>query len=673
MKTLWKEWCQQKWLFVLFCITGISFPILDVITNWPRYGKIHSDYGSAVVVGLGVLFAIILSIATTNSDVKKGVDNFLLSRPVRVHKLFITKIVLAAVLLFIAFLFVSSLDFASASKNHRFPSFAWTAICYTYPVALMLFAVTMFLVVLLRDTAKAVLMAIWVTLMVYFLPLLVSGLEWMNIVEHLSNHQDSLLTHLLNQRLNANYPWQNLFRYLFFVGAMTGISIVFLVITIKAVKNRWRWHPGQKTIVWTIGLSAAFIFGVAMFQVGHNLEFVTTHKNREIYPKKSLREKTENKYNWTDETISDDYIDRNTWRSQSTICVKDDLMFKVSIGSQIDKEFLTADPDRPGLEWKTPLKQHFFLDIYHLPYINESFHLSETRFFITKPISRKYTQYTFGSIVRNDRLYVAYRPQSPDPQLKTHRTDENPFRFLVVDVSDPSAPQRISDTEISRPVSWNGTMTNYNEYCYINEGDQLLILSVAEHDKPEIVRQIDLKQKWPSFPDRQISVVDNKLICNDGWQIAMFDLTNPLEPEIVFYETFKEKEEDNRQEDIGAIACDKDIIYIAKESGIFVYELTEDEKGNLASDLIGRRRTTPLEKYAGRKPKELLFYNGYLVENASSFGVLVYDVSDLTRPRRAFHGNTPNHTSDIGIWNGLFYMENYGNDLVFLDIPKAKK
>ncbi|MBN2455279.1 MAG: hypothetical protein JXB29_01880 [Sedimentisphaerales bacterium] len=705
MQLLWKEWRQQKWLILVGSLAGITLPIFEWLNNSKFKPQINNtETGSIAVLICGVLFAIILSAASTHHDLKKGTDNFWQSRPLTTHKLFITKFLIAAILLFLAFLFVQSIDFVTHSRQDSFPTLARAALTYTYPIALIAFSLTMFLIAIMRDTAKAVLLAIWAALLIYFLPLLTNTLHWLNIFEVMDQPSMTLsiidyliwLTSLpenIGHGVSINRPaWmphnfyqvidskvqvsnaKNLWyiitspeylRYLLFVTFTAIASALCIFLTVKAIKNNWRWRPEQKTIAWTLGLSAAFIFAVAMLQAGHNLGIVRTHNNREIISIISLWEKTENKYNWTGETIGDDQIHRRTG-GQTTTYIKDDLMFRISIGSQIN-----TDPNGPRLNWKTPLKQHFFFDIYRFPYTKEGFHLSETRFFVTNPIARNYPQFIFGSFVRNDRLYAAYRPQSPEQQ-KDRRIYENPLHFLTVDVSNPNEPKRISDTEISQPKSWNGTMTNYNEYCYINDGDRLLILSVAERDKPEIIGQVDLDLNWPKFPDRQICVIEDKLICNDRWQIAIFDLAKPPEPKLVFYEAFKEKEEGNREEYIGAITYKQGIVYAAKKSGIFVYKLTEDENGNLTSEMIGHRRATPVERLAGRQlPERLILINDMLVESANFFGVLVYDVSDPTRPRRAYHGENLSYTTDIGIWNELLYMVDHSNQLIFLEIPKA--
>jgi hypothetical protein len=113
-------------------------------------------------------------------------------------------------------------------------------------------------------------------------------------------------------------------------------------------------------------------------------------------------------------------------------------------------------------------------------------------------------------------------------------------------------------------------------------------------------------------------------------------------------------------------------MYISTRQGLYILKLTANGDGSYISELIGQRKATPIEGLSGRRPSELLFYNGYLVEGAWRFGVLVYDVSNPSRPKRLFHAQTHNWVSDIGIWNGLMYMQGYGYELTFPDIPKAK-
>ena len=662
MQLLWKEWRQQKQLFLLGSLAGISFPVFELLVYYKyRHGLSGTGLGGAVVGMLGAFFAILLAVATTSDDTRAGVDDFWQSKPIQSWKLFTAKFLLAVLILPASFLFVMSPDFITGYYTQgKFAYSNWAVFCFTYPIALMVFAATMLFTVLLRDAAKAVLMAIWLGLLIYFLPLLVRQLDWMNVFEQLDNASHA-----------------SVLEYLLFVAVAVSASIVCVILCVVAFERKWRWCPGQKTIAWITGFSAAFIFGLSMLQAGSNLGPVTTHNSKEIISEISFREKPLNKYDWTGQTLGDDEIYREP-SNPAAACFKGEFMFRISTGTQMSKELLNpklmhgGDPDLPRLNWKTPLKEHFFLDIYHLPYTKEGFHLSETRFFV----GRNQPQKVLGCFVRDKRLYVSYRPQSPVKPEDAGRAAQAPVRFLIVDVSDPNQPRRISDEVISQPKTWSGgIMVNYRQYCYIHDGDQLLILSVERPDEPEIAGRIDKNSfgnELTQWAPQQMSVIGNRLICNDGERILIFDLTEPANPRPIYSGSISNWWVPGEENMIRAITCANEIMYVATKSGLFVFELRPDQNGMLTAGTIGRRGATAIERLAGRSPRKLMLKNNFLVEGAGGFGVLVYDVSDSTRPGRAYHGQTPSYITDIGIWDGLVYMVNYGQDIVFLDIPRVK-
>ena len=702
MKVLWKEWRQQRFLFLLFCAAGIAFPLFEVIWSWRRSGDFFSNSGSGVVLGIGTLFAILLSIATTNSDAKKGVDDFLLSKPVRIYKLFVAKIALAAALLWIAFLFVSVFDFASESKRGSIDFFTWTAVCYTYPIALMLFAVTMFLVVILRDTAKAVLMAIWVALVVYFLPLLVGRLEWMNIFEQLNNtyNRPSIVRYLIwvcslpekimpgmsiSRPAGIEVPvykitrFQALWRiasspeysqYLLFVAVTTVVSVICVILSVKAMKNRWRWQPGQKTIVWTMGLSAAFIFGVAMTQVGHNLTPAKISDGQNTDSLIRFDTKPEHLYDWVNqENKSDIILDPEYSWANSQLCVDEGYLYK--IGSVI-KDY----------KHEYPVVRDWFIDIYQLPSIETGGkHLVKVRFFSTPPAAPNYHQQILANFIKDKILYIAYQPR-----LETGDDVRNPLRFLVADINDPMKPELLFDEIIYEPKRsggrTKGSPSNFGDYCYIAFSDELVVISVAQENNPKVVNTISWEKlglgesSW--IPTHGLSVLpDKKIVCFDYHEIMLFNIENPVEPKKLFYSNFKPLETTlDRGDTIGVVTYDEDKIYISRESGIYIYQVAVDDT-EMNSKMIGHRKSTPLERLVHRIPLQLLIHNRMLIEAASHLGIIVYDISDPTRPRRIYHGGDGRYISAIGFWDGILYGGNphhtVGGYLNFFNIPNPEK
>ncbi|MHC4214165.1 MAG: ABC transporter permease, partial [Planctomycetota bacterium] len=545
-------------------------------------------------MGIGTLFAILLSIATTNSDAKKGVDDFLLSKPIRIYKLFVAKIALAAVLLWIAFLFVSVFDFASESKRGSIDFFTWTAICYTFPIAFMLFAVTMFLVMILRDTTKAALMAIWVALMVYFLPLLVGRLEWMNIFEQLLDNtynRPSIVRYLIwvcslpekimpgmsiSRPAGIEVPvykmtrFQGLWRivsspeysqYLLFIAVTTVVSVICVILSVKAMKNRWRWQPGQKTIVWTMGLSAAFIFGVAMTQVGHNLKPAKMFDGQNTDSLMRFDTKPEHIYDWVNPDNKSDMIlePESSW-ADSQLCIDGDYLYK--IGSVIQE-----------WEGRNPVVRDWFIDIYQLPSIEAGGkHLVKVRFFSTPPAVPGFHQQILANFIKDGKLYIAYQPR-----LEVEGDIRNPVRFLVVDLDNPTKPRVLFDDVIYEPkraVSrTKGSPSNFGDYCYISFLEELVVISVTE-DNPEVVNtvsthELGLGPHW-GIP-RDLSVLpDKRILCFGEDCIVLLSIANPTEPSKLFYQSFEPVDPTlDRGDTIRVATCYMDKIYISRESGIY--------------------------------------------------------------------------------------------------------
>ena len=730
MKLLAKEWQQQKWLFLIGSLAGITFPAFVMFLSWQDQSELGAgDMGLGVVLTCGALFAIILSTATTFADTRKGLDSFWQSKPIRPRQLLGVKFALGAVLLLITFVFVISLDlWRTLQKGQGINPYAWSGLCYTYPIALVMFAATMLLVVVLRDPAKAFLLAIWLALLIYFLPLLVGGLEWMNIFVQMDSatQRPSLAQYVVGRLFSpegigtgaasGSYRWSSMpyayyslplytairiivhspqyLQYLFFVAASLLTSAACVALSVLAVKRNWRWQPGQKTIVWTLGASAAFIFGVAMLQTGHNLEPVRQWQGKELvnpaifnwdHMPPELRQGLP-EGEWIAPNHS--YFDRNS----DAVCIKDDFMLRISCGYQ--GAGYQEHPD-----WNAEVKRHFVLQVYRFPYEQndwsieapnaaQNFVAGVLRIKSTELIQRNFPQTVLGCFVKGDYLYTAYRPQ-----LRTHKNNRidlknMPIYFAAIDISNPEQPTLVDSIDIEPTVNFTAGFANHGQLCYLSDGGQLTIISLAQADKPEIVRRIryvvgapqtdaasnnnddyslDLGDD-PGFPSHSFSVVSDKLLCNSYTRVAILDLAQPTKPRVIFDEYFDRGPSNIRGVIRGAAYSDNHL-YLANDNGLYVIELTKQADGTFSGKLIGNRKATPLEKLAGRRPFELLFHNGYLIEGASGFGVIAYDLSDPTRPRRAYHTATPGRIHDIGIWNNLLFTQSYNFQVHFFDIP----
>ena len=85
-----------------------------------------------------------------------------------------------------------------------------------------------------------------------------------------------------------------------------------------------------------------------------------------------------------------------------------------------------------------------------------------------------------------------------------------------------------------------------------------------------------------------------------------------------------------------SMAMRDDMLAVASRGGLWLYEM--DAAG--AWTLLGFRAASFLEMIAGRNPGRLVWKGDRVYECGESFGLLVYDVSDPSHPRRIAHSGS---------------------------------
>ncbi len=703
MSILWKEWRQQRLLFALGCILGIAGPGLDLLQRMHN-GWGGTEAGSIIVAMFGALYALILAVATTHDDIQRGVSEFWQSRPLGPGRVFATKLLVGAALLLAAFCFIESLDVIPSGMRWGYQApwrMPWMMLTTTWPIAVFLFAAAMFLTVLMRDAARSVMVAIWLGLLIYFLPLLVGPLRWMNVFDMLfegGRGQPSILldivvpmlrnyehatgqavsgavavpVHVVHMTL-SQYFWRTVgspdyVRYLMFVAVMMAGSAACLVLSIFAVKRNWLWQPGQKTLAWTIGLSAAVIFSLAMFQVGHNLEPATTYGGKPIDPVLRLDSHVDRTYDWASSPMDTALAGQVRYMSGRRICTSGNYLYVVDAASE--------NPNRPVQAFDG------LLDICQFPDVTgKGAILSRTRFATTPPLSRNMEQgITIPALwLKDGRLSVIYQlyvPAEGEAGLPVDRPGGTfSLRMLVADVSDPAQPKRITDVELDRSKSQGFQSMGdcrYGEFCYIWGQTQLMVVSLADVEHPKVVRKVSIAD-FGLDPDRpplveQLSVVGDKLLCVGHQVILLLDLADPQLPKLVFRRVDQPMHTDDSGIIYAALYAEE-LLYLVTGSGVEIHRLSRASAGEYRDELLGQRHMTPLERLAGRRPHELMLRQGYLYEADERFGMLVYDVSDPSRPRRAYHASGDYYTTAIGTWEGLLYMSSPLGALTLVAMP----
>ena len=680
MMTLWKEWRQQRGLVTLGICAGIIWPLIGVGVNYSTRKVLFTDWGSGIVAGGGAVFAVFLAMATGYADLRQGVDAFWQTRPIRIGRVFLVKLLVGMVLLAVTFAVIMVPDvWTGILGENQGTSFVWSAFWTTWPIAVLLFGAGLFFVALIRDTAKAAFVTIWFGLLVYFLPLFFNGLRPLNVFERLPwsayNNDSEFLREMIRaahaawsqgiaasvQLLKNILLWYVLGEFLYI---MLGGALAFTLLAIQAVRRNWRWQPGQKTIVWTLGASAALIFAMTVLQVRSDLELASDKDGQTLVNPMTLE--------WVEPPLPRIVTDRRF------------RLFRSGIpGGFVHRGYLYTLEDAydARAEGKTRGERHCVLQVYRFPTGQDatrgpSFHCGGLVVCSMTGVGPYGPWPIRGSYAWGDRLYVAY-PHSPvgcpDDKLMTY--------VATVDISNPGQPRLIGTIEIKMVGSG---FVGHGDHAYIIGSNQWAVLSLKEPDLPVVAAQWTFKPMdrhvSPQLP-RHLSegppaflsgishsqVVGDCIVCTDRYAFTMTELSEPNDPVLVCSEDLQGLDRIWGDTYISGAAIDQGCLYLSTKEGLIVRRLIRHADGHLSTERIGYRAATPLERLSGRNVSEILLYHGYLIESDRDFGLLAYDISNPSRPRRVMHSDLC--SGGIGIWNGLLYSLGHDNQLNLFDLP----
>jgi hypothetical protein len=673
MRILWKEWRLQRWLLFWFIILGLAFSFgeLAVSRESPHGRQVHS--GAIIVFSLGAFYAMLLALRSTAGDFGRTVE-FWQSKPVSFLRLLTTKYVLGAGVLLVLFAITLSLDFIFSGSNddgqRRFPWIAWQAFCYTYPIALLTFSLGMFLVIMLQDVVKAAMICIWIVLMLYFLPFLNPLLEWMNIFEQL-RHKHSASPILDYYRANQSgnplpllntlyYSWFDkdyaiFWQYVIYVATLISSSVILVVFSLKAAGNKWRWQPGQKTLTWTIGLTAAFLFGVGLFQVGSNLAAAKHVSGFPVGGKITFSDNDCTYYHdWADATGVPIGKYAYRWHDQTSarFAATESCLLQARI------ETLGHEGDPEG--YHVPMEKRITQGLFDLNYLDADNALSRTlvRFLVTDPVDLL-TLRIHGFFLVDEYGYILTQMRIPAEVAEAKEKFSRKTHLLIVNISDPTNPQRVNEIEIDDNDCFVEAVV-YGKFMYLNRG-HLAVYSLADPENPREIRTLENLGPVVPLSDQRIvpiymKVCEDKLLCYQKNRLIIFDLAQPELPRAIAYKHFDQEDKEFRGIGFSAITYSNGYLYTASKSNLNVYRLIDNSSESATLELVGGRHATPLERLVGRWPRELTIRNELLIEAAGDFGILVYDISQPERPRRKYH--VSGNFALLGFWQNTLFALN---------------
>ncbi|MHC4622005.1 MAG: hypothetical protein ACYTEQ_30055, partial [Planctomycetota bacterium] len=289
MALMWKEWREVRWFLLAGLAIFLGFPLLEASQVYLRGHAFCSNIPEGMVPSLGGVFAIFVAVGVTSRDLKDKLACFWQSRPVGIWRWAAAKYLLGLLVVLPVCCTPLVMQFFMFKATDRQTEFICSVLfCHTFTLVLV-YSLAFLTGCLIRSAVYATIFSMAVTLLIYFLPMLVPALEAFSIINIMDQRPVQLVR--LGQ-LGRGGPWFagklrilripgaggwalrcniEFLRYVVFALTCSAAGVVTAGI---AVKRNWQLRVGQKLMFWSLGGVAFLLFLTFAFQVGSNLKCV---------------------------------------------------------------------------------------------------------------------------------------------------------------------------------------------------------------------------------------------------------------------------------------------------------------------------------------------------------------------------------------------------------------
>jgi hypothetical protein len=289
MALIWKEWREVRWFLFAGLAIFLGFPLLEASQVYLRGHAFCSNIPEGMVPSLGGVFAIFVAVGATSRDLKDKLACFWQSRPVGIWRWAVAKYLLGLLVVLLVCCIPLVMEFFMFKAAGRQTGFICSVLfCHTFTLVLV-YSLSFLMGCLIRSAVYATIFSMAVTLLIYFLPMLVPALEGFSILNIMEQRPLQLVMlgewggggpwfagKLRIVRIPGFSEWVlhyniEFLRYVVFALTCSAAGVVTAGI---AVKRNWRLRVGQKLMFWSLGGVAFLLFLTFAFQVGSNLECV---------------------------------------------------------------------------------------------------------------------------------------------------------------------------------------------------------------------------------------------------------------------------------------------------------------------------------------------------------------------------------------------------------------
>lgn len=244
---LWKSRRDVQWIVVctLYAILGPS--CVEAIS-----GSGVPDMAGDLAMLFGPMVAILLGVTLTCRDLGEPLVTFWSSRPISAARFVVAKFIVGLVALFMVTVLPTAVELGLRRDSWWLVDFTIRLLVVKFPVQLLVFACSFALGCVVRRAVPAALLSCAAGLLIYFGPILVHGLGFLDPWQWTSSRMESTSGEGLSLFKNP--------RFLLFLGAQAALIIGLMACSIVLVRRHTKREAGHRTIAWVLSLVGLSLF-----------------------------------------------------------------------------------------------------------------------------------------------------------------------------------------------------------------------------------------------------------------------------------------------------------------------------------------------------------------------------------------------------------------------------
>ncbi len=597
---VWKEWREVRWFLIAGLGVFVAFPLIEATFHYCRGYGFRSDMGNAIAPAFGGVFAIFVAVGLTCQDLRDKLTVFWQSRPISIWWWITAKYItgLVVVMVVCSTPLIMQIQMSKAYYPNRGLDSLYSFLsCHTFTL-ILIYSLSFVVGCLVRKATYAAIFSIGITLLVYFLPLLVPPLAWFSIFNLMEQWPVKIVRlstlgpggSWFGEKLRiiqipgvADYGLRYNVEWLQYIIVVFVCSVAGIIFSGMAIKRNWRLKMEQKFMFWSLGVIVLLLLFTLAFQIGSNM----TCLQRINLPTKGFG----SVYNITVE-------------GDQGVVLFSDGPFK---GSGEDKKYIVSK-----LDLSKP-------DVIIAPGVTVAATGS--------PGEIRYYMRTVVWSAKNSS-YVYFLLQKMEKEERWKQTGLSLcVASLNTSLKDPIINRiDVLPYKLSSPIYDVPKIHLYKEKIYVYDGNKLLVIDVDTPDKPKVSKELQERFGFAGETGGSgRSTLNLRLISSEN---LSFEERLNLTLEIYGDRPY-------------VMASDGNKLIAACSDFIRVYEFTK-LNGDIAEfEQISQRYPKPLERYLHWYPRHMVMRDGlaYVLNLRNS--MTAFDVSRSGQIEKVGHFASP--------------------------------